>query len=108
MKLSVIIPAYNESKRIIPTLESVGGYLEKQDYESEVLVVANGCSDDTVEVARTFEGKIANLNVMDIVAKGGKGYAVKKGMEKASGDVAVFMDADNATKISPSKSTSPS
>ncbi|MBU1119046.1 glycosyltransferase family 2 protein [Patescibacteria group bacterium] len=100
MKLSVIIPAYNESKRIIPTLESVQNYLQNQEYESEVIVVANGCSDDTVEVANLFQGKINNLNVLNIEAKGGKGWAVKEGMAKAKGEVAVFMDADNATKLS--------
>lgn len=99
MKLSVIIPAYNESERIIPTLESIQKYLQKQNYESEVIVVANGCTDDTVDVVKRFTGKIDNLTVMDIDAKGGKGWAVKKGMEHATGDVAVFMDADNATKL---------
>lgn len=100
MKLSIIIPAYNEGKRIIPTLDSVGEYLKKQPFEAEVIVVANGCTDNTAEVSRSFTSKIKNLRVLDIVARGGKGWAIKKGMEKAVGDAAVFMDADNATQIS--------
>lgn len=99
IKLTVIIPAYNEGKRIVPTLESVGAYLKNQKYESEVIVVSNGSTDDTAEVSRTFEEHINNLVVMDIPGKGGKGYAVQEGMLKARGEYAVFMDADNATKI---------
>ncbi len=99
MKLSVIIPAFNEGERIAPTLESIAEYLKNQEYDSEVIVVSNGSTDNTVEVAESFNRKIKNLRVLDTPAKGGKGYAVQKGMLKAQGDFAVFLDADNATKI---------
>lgn len=99
IKLTVIVPAYNEGERIIPTLESISGYLKKQEYEAEVIVVSNGSTDNTVEVSEGFKDKIKNLVVMDTPSKGGKGYAVQQGMKKAKGEYAVFMDADNATRL---------
>lgn len=99
MKLTVIIPAYNEEKRIGQTLESIAEYLENQEYTSEVIVVSNGSTDQTVAVSESFKDRIKNLHVLDIPSKGGKGYAVQQGMLKAVGDFAVFLDADNATKI---------
>lgn len=101
LKLSVVIPAYNEGKRIARTLGSVADYLAKQPYESEVLVVANNCTDNTVEVAQSYSNRIKNLRIID-VPEGectGKGCAVKIGIFGAKGDYVLFMDADNATKL---------
>lgn len=97
--LSIIIPARNEENRIEETLESISQYINSQKKEIEVIVVSNGSDDRTTQVSEKFSDRIKNLTVMDIAAKGGKGWAVKRGMQKASGDFAVFMDADNATKI---------
>jgi dolichyl-phosphate beta-glucosyltransferase len=106
MKLSVIIPAYNEEARISATLASVTSYLARQAYQSEVIVVVNGSVDRTYEVVKlAAEQNAETLARPEIVAmniiEGGKGNAVKRGiLEKASGDVVMFMDADNATPIS--------
>lgn len=101
MKLSVIIPAYNEEKRITTTLESVSGYLKRQIYEYEIIVVVNNSHDRTFEVVEGLMNEaISNLMAMNL-PEAGKGNAVKRGiLEKASGDVVMFMDADNATPIS--------
>lgn len=101
MKLSVVIPAYNEEKRIGKTLESVNEYLSKQDYDYEIVVAANNCTDKTSEVVKSYQNRIKNLKLLDL-GKGipGKGGAVKEGFLKARGDFIMFMDADNATKIS--------
>ncbi|MFA6296627.1 MAG: dolichyl-phosphate beta-glucosyltransferase [Patescibacteria group bacterium] len=100
MKLSVVIPAYNEEKRITKTLESVNEYLTKQDFDYEILVVANNCTDNTDKVVLDLKNKIKNLELMDIGAGiPGKGGAVKVGFLKAQGEYIMFMDADNATKI---------
>ena len=99
--LSVIIPAYNEEKRIGPTLESIDSYLKKQNYSYEIIVVANNCTDKTNDVVREYQKKIKNLKLIDIQnSYGGKGFAVKMGIEKAQGDYMLFMDADNSTRIS--------
>lgn len=100
MRLSVVIPAYNEEKRITKTLESVDAYLTKQDYDYEIIVVANNCTDNTDKVVLDLKNRIKNLELMDIgPGISGKGGAVKEGFLKAQGDFIMFMDADNATRI---------
>lgn len=99
MKLSVIIPAYNEEKRLPKTLEAVNDYLSKQDYESEIIVVDDGSKDGTKKLAESFRDKIKNLKVLSYEKNQGKGYAVRFGMLRASGDYRLFMDADNSTSI---------
>jgi dolichyl-phosphate beta-glucosyltransferase len=103
-KLSVVIPAYNEEKRIEATLNSIDSYLEKQGYDYEILVVDNGSRDKTVEVVkRLAQTTVQNARVLEqppIVPGNNKGNAVKKGILEAIGEYVVFMDADNATPIS--------
>ncbi|MBI2038715.1 MAG: glycosyltransferase family 2 protein [Candidatus Niyogibacteria bacterium] len=99
--LSVIIPAYNEESRIGKTLDAVSGYLKKQDFSSEVIVVSGGSTDRTVEVARSKASEIPDLSVVAQTKQEnrGKGEAVKAGMLRASGTIRLFTDADNSTDI---------
>lgn len=99
LRLSIVIPAYNESKRIGATLASIAEYLQRQNYGAEVIVVDNASSDDTLGAAIAFSGSIKNLKVIR-ESRRGKGYAVVSGMLSARGDLKIFMDADNATDIS--------
>jgi len=100
IKLSVVIPAYNEAKRIGVTLESVDQYLRKQNYSYEIIVVANNCTDNTDKVVQKYQKSIANLRMIDLgPGVPGKGGAVKEGLLRSNGQYAVFMDADNATRI---------
>ncbi len=98
-KLSIILPAYNEEHRIGKTLESVSEYLKKQPYEYEILVVSDGSKDGTVAAVRNLMSQIPKLNVIENKENQGKGWVVKQGMLGATGDVRLFMDADNSTKI---------
>jgi dolichyl-phosphate beta-glucosyltransferase len=97
--LSVIIPAYNEEKRITKTLKAVGDFLSKENYEHEVIVVSDGSKDKTVQVVEDSKAIMTNLRVIANRDNHGKGYVVKQGMLEAKGDVRLFMDADNATPI---------
>jgi len=99
LKLSVIIPAYNEEKRLPKTLRAVDAYLEKQGYGYEILVVSDGSTDNTVQVAESMKKDIENLRVIDFQPNHGKGYVVRKGMLEAKGEFRLFMDADNATTV---------
>lgn len=99
MELSVIIPCYNEEQRLPPTLKSVAAFLKTYRKEVEVLVVDDGSSDRTSEVAKSFASEIKNLRVLRYEPNQGKGHAVKNGMLAATGDYAVFMDADNSTPL---------
>ncbi len=98
-KLSVVIPAYNEASRISHTLISVNEYLSAQSYESEIVVVNDGSKDNTAEVVKQLQPQIPRIRLLDNQENHGKGWVVKQGMLEASGDVRVFMDADNSTKI---------
>ncbi|OGC32364.1 hypothetical protein A2311_01325 [candidate division WOR-1 bacterium RIFOXYB2_FULL_48_7] len=95
MILSVIIPAYNEAKRLPSTLASVIGYLQATRQEHEIIVVDDGSRDTTAAVARSFPG----VKVITYQPNRGKGFAVKQGMLAATGDLRLFMDADNSTRL---------
>ncbi len=99
MRLSVIIPAYNEERRLPKTLEDIDKYLSKQSYDYEILVVNDGSKDRTVEVAKSLISKIKNLKVTGYKINQGKGYAVRFGMLEARGEHRLFTDADNSTSI---------
>ena len=100
-KLSVVIPAWNEEKRITQTLQDIDGYLEKQPYDYEIVVVVNNSHDRTYEIVQELEKTTVQKAVAMNLKEGGKGNAVKRGiLEGATGDIIMFMDADNATPIS--------
>ena len=91
--LSVVIPAYNEEVRLVPTLARIKEYLAGQSYSSEILVVDNGSRDRTSEVARE-----AGVEVIEEPQRG-KGAAVRTGMLAARGEHILFSDADLSTPI---------
>lgn len=97
--LSIVIPAYNEEKRIHKILEAADNYFSKQDYFYEIIVVNDGSTDKTAEVVKSFKKKIKNLKLVDNKENHGKGYVVKQGMLVALGDFRLFADADNSTAI---------
>ena len=95
--LSIVIPAYNEEQRLGKTLSETFDYLAAQEYTSEIIVVDDGSSDRTVEIANSFQTR-ANQKTKLLVLKNpgnrGKGYAVRNGMLHASGEIHLFFDAD--------------
>jgi glycosyltransferase involved in cell wall biosynthesis len=96
--LSVIIPAHNEERRLPRTLEQVFDFLAGQQYSAEVLVVENGSSDRTVEVAHDFTRRHENLRIIQEAARG-KGLAVRHGMLAARGEYRFICDADLSMPI---------
>lgn len=97
--LSVIIPAYNEEKRLPATLKSIDRYLQKQNFKSEIIVVSDGSKDRTDEIVREMTKEIPNLRLIAVPENHGKGWGVRKGMLEARGRYRLFMDADNSTSI---------
>ena len=91
--LSLVIPAHNEESRLPVTLEQVFAFLSAQAYDSEVIVVENGSSDRTLEIAQGFAGRHPFLKVIHTDERG-KGLAVKRGMLAAHGQYRFFADAD--------------
>jgi glycosyltransferase involved in cell wall biosynthesis len=101
MKLSVVIPAYNEEQRIAKTLTDIDRYLEQQAYDYEIIIVVNNSKDRTYDIVNELAASTVQKAIAMNIPEGGKGNAVKRGiLEKATGDVVMFMDADNATPIS--------
>lgn len=96
--LSIVIPAHNEENRLPRTLEQVFAFLETQDYSAEVLVVENGSSDHTLEVARSFAERHPQLRVLQSDERG-KGLAVRLGMLEARGAYRFICDADLSMPI---------
>jgi len=90
--LSIIIPAYNEQNRLPGTLEQVFGFLQKQSYTSEVIIVENGSNDKTLEIAQAFAHTHPTFRVLQ--SKRGKGNAVRLGMLEAKGEYRFMCDAD--------------
>jgi len=99
MHLSVIIPAYNEERRLPKTLEEIDKYLSKQDYDYEIIVVSDGSKDKTAEVVENLKSQISNLKIIDNKKNNGKGFVVRQGLMEAKGDFRLFTDADNSTSI---------
>lgn len=98
--LSVIIPAYNEEKRISQTIDVISAYLRRQPYSYEILVVTDGSTDNTIGVVNDKKGIVPNLDILAISKNRGKGYSVRTGMLKTTGRIRLFTDADNSTDIS--------
>jgi len=99
MTYSIVIPAYNEGKRLAPTLDKVLGYVRQQGWDAEVIVVNDGSRDDTAEIVRSFAEKDPLLRLVENPGNRGKGYSVRHGMLKAQGEVIVFSDADLSSPI---------
>lgn len=97
--LSIIIPAYNEVKRLPLTLIDIDKRLSKVKYSYEILIVDNGSTDGTAEAVQRFSSIIKNLHLVSCKKFRAKGAAVRQGMLESSGDYRLFTDADNSTTI---------
>lgn len=93
--ISIIIPAYNEEKRLAPTLAKIKDYLRRSQWDFiEILVVDDGSRDGTAEVACQ-----AGMRLVSNPGNHGKGYSVRHGILEAQGEWILFSDADLSTPI---------
>ncbi|MFO7630900.1 MAG: glycosyltransferase family 2 protein [Caldilinea sp.] len=102
--LSIVIPAYNEERRLPPSLEKIVAFLQLQEYTSEILVVENGSTDATTQVVQAFidarkDAGGDKIRLVLLHSIPGKGAAVKSGMLAAQGDYRFICDADLAMPI---------
>ena len=97
MKYSIIIPAYNEEKRISKTVARILEFFEKKKVDFEIIVVNDGSKDKTSEAVKIFRNK--KIRLLEFSPNHGKGFAVKQGMLNAKGDIILFSDADLSTPI---------
>lgn len=99
MEYSIIVPAYNESERLKPTLLEILSYFITHKVSFEVLVVEDGSTDNTPVLVKELEREYPNLRLLQMPQNFGKGFAVKTGMLNARGKFLLFTDADGATPI---------
>ena len=89
MKISIIIPAYNEEKRIGNTLQVYSAYFESirklKSLDYEILVSINNTTDKTLEIVKKFQKKDKRIIYLNL-PKGGKGYAIIEGFKDALGE----------------------
>ncbi|GAB4157971.1 MAG: glycosyltransferase family 2 protein [Candidatus Dojkabacteria bacterium] len=98
MKFSIIIPAKDEVKRLQKTLLEFANYFNKAS--TEIIVVVNNSSDNTLQLAIDCASKFSNIKVLEVNKRDipyTKGLAVKVGLEIASGKYVGYVDADNST-----------
>ncbi len=95
MKISVVIPAYNEAKRIGQTLQAIAAYFTEE--EVEILVVNDGSTDDTESVIESY--KLPAVRVIAYGQNRGKGYAVQQGVLASQGEQVLISDADLSTPL---------
>jgi dolichyl-phosphate beta-glucosyltransferase len=97
--VSVIVPAYDEARRIERMLEEAVSYFRARGRAAEILVVDDGSRDETSAVVRAVSRSAPEVRLIRLAQNHGKGYAVRTGMVNASGDRVLFADADGATPI---------
>ena len=103
--LSIVIPIYNEEKRIAVTLEKIISYGESLPYRYELILVMDGCKDRSIEVSRSvlqqnaFRLKNSLSHILETIENYGKGFSVRSGFKLARGEYVLFSDADLSTPI---------
>ena len=99
--LSIVLPAFDEQQRLGGTVEAILAYLDANKIDAELIVVDDGSADKTADIARESAAKFPTVqtNVIRYEENRGKGYAVKIGLQAASGEIALFSDADLSTPI---------
>ena len=97
LKVSVIVPAYNEERRITPTLNDIISFLEKRKEQYEIIVVDDGSKDQTSSIVNAIRQNNPRVSLLKFNNNHGKGFAVRAGMLKAQGQYLIFTDADGAT-----------
>jgi dolichyl-phosphate beta-glucosyltransferase len=98
-ELTIVIPSFNEELRLPATLADISAYIRASKRETEVIVVDDGSTDRTADVANSFRGEIPRLRVIANKKNRGKGYSVRHGMLEAHGRIVLFTDADLSAPI---------
>lgn len=99
LDLSIIIPAYDEEKRLPRTLDRVREYLKKHGGSAEVIVVDDGSKDGTAQLVESRRADWPELRLLKNPGNKGKGYSVRHGMLEARGKIVLFTDADLSAPI---------
>ena len=101
MKISLILPTYKKEREVLEQLERLYGYLTRKNSNFELIFVIDGYIDSTKEVLEKYikENRLKKVKVVGYKENKGKGYAIRYGMQRATGDVIGFIDADTDIAI---------
>ena len=94
MKISLIIPVYNEEKIIVETLRKLSLFINSENDTWEIIIIDDGSKDNTLESLKNFNSQ--HFKIISYKNNQGKGFAVKRGVKEASGDYICFIDSDLA------------
>ena len=94
-----VIPAYNESIRLRPTLDALLRHTREQNWDAEIVVVNDGSTDNTAQIVREYNQSHPQILLLENPGNRGKGYSVRNGMLHARGDICLFTDADLSSPI---------
>jgi dolichyl-phosphate beta-glucosyltransferase len=97
--ISIIIPSYNESARILPSLRRLDEYSRAHFRGFELIVVNDGSSDNTEDVVVRAKKDIPSIQYSGYKVNRGKGYAIRQGVALSTGDIILVSDADLSTPI---------
>jgi len=99
LDLSIVIPAFNEERRLPKTLDSIVAFLQSRPIRAEIVVVDDGSTDATSRLVASYQSKYAGVRLVSNRRNRGKGFSVRHGMLEARGEYALFTDADLSTPI---------
>ena len=94
MKISLIIPIYNEEDMIQKTINELKSFVKNEKDNWEILLINDGSTDKTLDIL--IKNKIKNFKIISYPLNKGKGFAIKKGVSEATGDYICFIDSDLA------------
>lgn len=97
--LSIVIPAYNEEKRLPGSIEKIEDYLRDNNIDAEVIIVIEKSEDRTLAVARHYQQVYPNIRLIKNDRRYGKGYSVRRGVAEARGELIMFVDSDLSVPI---------
>ncbi len=99
MKLSVVIPAYNEAESLPETITQIHAALLNHNIPNEILVINDNSSDNTLEILSGLEKDLDTLRYITKKGPNGFGYAIRKGLENFTGDIVAIMMADLSDSV---------
>src|SRR5579862_7856108 len=99
LELSIIVPAFNEERRLPKTLEGIHAYLTARSLRGEIIVVDDGSTDGTTKVVESARQKYPEVRLLSNGRNRGKGFSVRHGMMQACGEIALFTDVDLSAPI---------